>query len=424
MTFPSAESSQCNILTARWVLPVDGPPLERGVVEIEGGLITALHSKPPGPNAVDLGSVALIPGLVNAHTHLELSDVDAPLPFAGSFTDWLGSVIEHRRARAAGATATPATTPAVIRGCRECLAQGTTLVADIVSPEWNPATVAETSLPVVALLECLGLSAERILEQVRAALNHLRQAESGSEPGVQRGLSPHAPYSVHPDLLSALVDIAVSHEAPVAIHLAETEAERDLLAGGRGPFVEFLKSIGAWRDGVFRGGLRFADYLRELARAPWGLVIHGNYLAGEDLDLLAGCPHLSVVYCPRTHARFGHAPHPWQTLLSRGIAVALGTDSRASNPDLSLWRELQFLHERHPEFPPHRLLELGTREGARALNTENTRGTLTPGKRADLAVVALPAHPAADPYDLLFHSTARISATMVGGGKSVPQDAP
>src|SRR5262249_48639500 len=124
--------------------------------------------------------------------------------------------------------------------------------------------------------------------------------------------------------------------------------------------------------------------------------------------------------CPRTHAYFGHAPHPWRLMLLRGINVALGTDSRASNPDLSLWNELLFLHDRFPDLPKGELLSLGTLAGARALGLDGETGSLTPGKRSDLAVVSLSIGSPGDAFGALFRAENRITAVMREGGWLIP----
>jgi cytosine/adenosine deaminase-related metal-dependent hydrolase len=136
----------------------------------------------------------------------------------------------------------------------------------------------------------------------------------------------------------------------------------------------------------------------------------------EELDFLARHrDNLSVVYCPRSHAYFGHAEHPFRRLLAEGASVALGTDSRASNPDLSVLAELRYLYREHSDLPGDVLLQLGTLAGARALGRGEDTGSFVAGKRADLAVVALPDHEAADPYRLLFDSEQPVVGTMCGG---------
>src|SRR5690606_16664427 len=145
------------------------------------------------------------------------------------------------------------------------------------------------------------------------------------------------------------------------------------------------------------------------------LVIHGNYLDDEERAFLEGKSNVSVVYCPRTHAHFRHEPHPWLDLRSRGVRVALGTDSRASNPDLSLWKELLFLRERFPEVGPSELLEMGTRAGAEALGLEHRVGTFAAGQYADVAAIRLAADRSTDPHEWLLDPESRPIATMREG---------
>jgi len=176
-----------------------------------------------------------------------------------------------------------------------------------------------------------------------------------------------------------------------------------------------LEEFGVWEPSAIPHGSRPLDYLQPLTGLDHALVIHGNYLSDDEIDFLCRHPNLTVVYCPRTHAAFGHAPHPWRKLLQRGGCVAIGTDSRASNPDLSLWRELCFLRDQFPDVSPQILLELGTIRGARALGLEETTGILGVGRSADLTVVTLDASPPGDVVPALLHHRNRIAATMRSG---------
>jgi cytosine/adenosine deaminase-related metal-dependent hydrolase len=402
-------------LRARWVFPVWGPPLENGVVEVTAGRISAVHDR-PGPVTADLGNAAIIPGIVNAHTHLELSDVAEPLQPAMPFTAWLKAVMAHRRTRTSQPTLDiqPENDKpdflAAVAGRRESARFGTTLIGDIAGAQWSPLAVRGNGPRVVAFIELLGRSPERAEAQLEKARMHI-----GANDGIVRGLSPHAPYSVHPDLLRKLVDLSVKNRAPLAMHLAETRAELELLESATGEFVAFLEELGVWNPAGVLRGIRPLDFLRELARAEVALAIHGNYFADDEFDFLAEHPNLSVVYCPRTHACFGHDEHPWRRLLARRINVALGTDSRASNPDLGLWNELLFLRRLAPDFDPAQLLRMGTWNGAFALGLETEAGSLALGNPADLAVVELADGAGSDAYALLFRPENQIAATMCSG---------
>lgn len=400
---PPLDFSRPVKLRARAIAPVTAAPFE-GFLEIDGGRITAL-STTADATAFDLGNVAVLPGLVNAHTHLELSDCATPLDTRRHFTEWVADLLAHRRARPAGGELESPVT----RGARELRATGTTQAGDIVDASWSTAQPPAGGPGGVAFLEVLGFGAERRATMLELANSHLRPKRATGEADWLRALSPHAPYSVHRELLPAVVDLAVASGAPVAMHVAETLAERELLAAQTGTFVPFLDRLGVpWRDGL--PDSIFA-VLRELARAPRALVVHGNDLNGAEIDFLAGQPQMTVVYCPRTHAAFGHGPHPWPALLARGVPVAVGTDSRASNPNLSLWEELQFVAARHPELPAANLLAWGTRNGARAL--WGSGGEIRLGQRAELTVVGLGAG-VDDPLSQLFAPGHQPVATLRG----------
>lgn len=395
---------------ARFVFPVSGPPLAGGVVTIAGDRITAVGRSPDGPCEIeDLGNVAILPGLVNAHTHLEFSDIPRPLGEPGMiFPEWIRRVVKFRRGRASD----PRT--AVRRGLEECLTAGTTALAEIAQGDWPREEFENWPIEATVFLEAIGLAPERAAAKLDEARKHLASA-SGEH--IRPGLSPHAPYTVHPELFAELVSLAANANAPIAFHLAESPEELELLATGGGPFRDLLESLGAWNPTALPLGTRPLDYLRRLADARVrALVIHGNYLDAEEISLLAKArERMSVVYCPRTHAYFAHARHPLPRLLAAGANVAIGTDSRASNPDLSVLEELRWIAREFPELPPETILELGTLRGAQALGQADRIGSLVPGKLTDLAIVALPVREARDPHELLFDSPLPVVKTIYRG---------
>jgi cytosine/adenosine deaminase-related metal-dependent hydrolase len=297
-------------------------------------------------------------------------------------------------------------------------------VGEIATADCRDGFVTNDGPRVVAFRELIARFPDQFDAQLDVARRHLEQWRDTRRHDVIAGLSPHAPYSVHPDLLRRLVDLACEFRAPVATHVAETRDELELLEHGTGHLWRMLEDFGVWREDLMPVGARPLDSLRELARLPGGLVVHGNYRADEELDFIAKRPHLSVVYCPRTHHYFGHAEHPWRSLLERGASLALGTDSRASNPDLSLWNELQFLRTHNPDVSCRTLLELGTIHGARALGLDDETGSLTVGKSADLAVVSLSSGRASDPFELVLGGAGKITKTLragvwLSGGESI-----
>ncbi|MCA9099353.1 MAG: amidohydrolase family protein, partial [Planctomycetaceae bacterium] len=340
--------------------------------------------------------------LINCHTHLEFSSLAKPFTPALPFTSWIKSLVAYRREESISPV------DSIQAGLRESDSGGVGLVGEIATAEW-PLDLDLNSAPeLVVFRECIGRTSEQRRDQLTSARRHLEfgvrcknrsdrdslneRSGSGVEArgwGITCGLSPHAPYSVHPDLLRDLVSLGIEFDAPLAMHLAETQAELELLREGTGEFAEMLKQFGAWEPSMFDGSRRILDDLRELARSGCALVIHGNYLSDEEIDFLEGQPQLTVVYCPRTHHFFGHKGHPWRRLLERGINVAIGTDGRGSNPDLSIWNELRFLAEANPEIDPTELLSLATLKAARGLRCDQTLGSLTQGKRARILRVEL-----------------------------------
>jgi cytosine/adenosine deaminase-related metal-dependent hydrolase len=379
-------------LQARVVFPVDRPPIENGVVTIDGERIIALGAKTQAPNVSDLGDVALLPGLVNCHTHLEFSELARPLGQPGMpFVDWIRLVIAQR-----GSGAQP---QAAIRdGLIESIRCGVTTIGDT-APVASQG-YADESVDVTLFLEVIGFSRARA-ESAFAALRD-RVATSSAKPQAAVGVSPHAPYTVSPGLLTRLVRWARDQKLPVAMHLAESREELDLLNSGSGPFRELLEERSMWDADAIPPGYRPLFYLHMLAEAPRALVVHGNYLDEEELQFMgANRERMSLVYCPRTHAYFQHATYPLTAMLKNDLRVALGTDSRASNPDLSLWAEMRHVARAFPGVDPLQILRMGTLSGAEALGRAADVGSITPGKLANLVAIPLTEASGANPDDVL-----------------------
>jgi cytosine/adenosine deaminase-related metal-dependent hydrolase len=217
------------------------------------------------------------------------------------------------------------------------------------------------------------------------------RVDAALEKHLNVGISPHAPYTVHPELLQRLIDSAVARNLPVAMHLAESLEELELLRDNTGPFQQLLADRSMWDPEAIPLGSKPLDYLRVLSQAPRALVIHGNYLSSEEIAFLGeNRETMSAVYCPRTHAFFGHSAYPLAKMLEAGVRVPLGTDSRASNPDLNLLSEMRFVAKQFPNLTPETILQMGTLWGAESLGLNQDIGTLEPGKLADLVAIPCP----------------------------------
>jgi cytosine/adenosine deaminase-related metal-dependent hydrolase len=381
-------------LAARYVFPVTGDPVPEGMVVVDEGRIVSVGSVACRGQLEDLGNVAILPGLVNAHTHLELSGFQRPLGTAGmSLPEWIRQLMAARPAVDARR--------AVCRGLAECEWRGVAALGDIAQPGWSAEPLAESPIRTTVFLELIGPTAARRDAAIELARQHLGARRP--DAAWQAGLSPHAPYTVRRDLLDAVVEMSATARVPLAFHLAESREELELLRSGTGPLRELLEELGAWEPGGFAPGGRPLDYLQALAAADRSLVIHGNYFDSEEIAFLGRhAPRMTVVYCPRSHAWFGHSPYPLAGMLAAGALVALGTDSRASAPDLSLLEEMREAAWRHPGVTAEQFVRMATLNGAKALGLDRELGTLEPGKAAELTIVPLPER-SGDPYKLLLN---------------------
>ncbi len=327
---------------------------------------------------------------------------------------WLGRVVEQRRARSEDAPR-----EVVGRNLAASVAAGTTSLADTTPAGLSWDQVAQAPVRGLVFAELIGLRRSRGLQTSEEAWDWIGslRPESLVLANARPGLGPHAPYST----AGWLYYKAVASRLPLSTHLAEMPEELDLLAHRGGPLRRFLEELGAWDDEWEPIGPRPADYIRrgELRNADW-LIAHGTYFDPSEFWQLRpeAAPNghrVAVAFCPRTHARFGHAPHPYRSMLERGIVVCLGTDSLASSPSLSLLDEVRFLHRKDESLTGPLLLTMATLFGAWALRAETTTGSLKVGKSADLAIIALSDHDERDPHNLLLDSDLPVVGTVFEG---------
>lgn len=393
---------------AAWIYQGNSPPVADATIEIHDGLIQEVDTE--GSADIDLGQVALLPGLINCHTHLEFSAIQTPLEPRRNFAGWIQTVIKSRYQNEAPVE------HSVASGLQESIRAGVCTVGEIATTDWRHTSlpqISESSLipDVLMFREFLGLSDDAVERQVATARDFL---EAPSVQHFQAGLSPHAPYSLHPELFVKLCDLAEEFRVPIAVHLSESPAEIELLERGTGPLREMLTDMKLFRSDLFPGGRSVMEFLERLDCTVPALIVHGNYLTSEELEFLRKRPQMSVVYCPRTHAAMQTNSHPWQLMLELGINVSLGTDSRASNPDLSIWNELVFLQHQNRRIPASELLKLATVNGAKALKLQDL-GTLTPGAIANLCVVPLAGESLKEPETHLFSPRHSPAGTMIRG---------
>ena len=401
------------VFRAAWVVPGDGPAVADAYVTVRDGRIERVADSASGGDArpTDLGNVALLPGLVNPHTHLELTDYYGkiePCPF----WTWLPKLVERRTS-----TSAELELDAVRRGAALSLRAGVTLVGDISRPHQAWPILKTLPLRKVCFAELISY-ARRPARDVDE-LARLVDATPTDER-LLVGLSPHAPYTVYPDHVRDAFQLARERRLPITIHLAETPEEVEFCTAGTGTIDEFLQRIGE-RDAFPTPHATPVEYLRRLdGMSGPVLLAHVNYVDDASLATVARSA-CSVVYCPRAHRYFGHAPHAFRRMLEAGINVALGTDSAASLPTddgyavLSVLDEARFLHATQPDVPLATLLKMITLNGARCLGLDRRAGSITPGKWADL--VAIPLDPGGDddPVQNVLESNAQPSAVIIAG---------
>jgi aminodeoxyfutalosine deaminase len=394
-------------LKARYVFPVSAKPIVNGMVGIEGERIAAVGEHLAADAVEDLGNVAILPGLVNAHTHLEFSGLTKPFGEPGiGFADWIRLIRRE---------SLEVRIQAVKKGINECVHSGTTSIGEISQGDFPAFELEKEKNPAdgTAFLELIAPTADRVAAAMDIVQKHL---DPKHIPNWQCGFSPHAPYSVHLDLLEKIIELSVRRQFPLAIHLAESREEIQWLEEESGPLKDLLIDLGAYDPAAASHCSRPLDYLEMLAVASRVLIIHGNYLSRDEIGLLADhAETMAVVYCPRTHQYFGHDRYPLQRMLTSGVTVCLGTDSRASSPDLDLLAEIRHVRRHYPELSPGMVLQLGTLHGAKALGRDGEIGSLQAGKYANLAIVPLPNRKSAGPYDLLFDSDKSVAATWFRG---------
>jgi 5-methylthioadenosine/S-adenosylhomocysteine deaminase len=375
---------------ARWVLPIDRPPITDGTVAEQGGRIIYVGPRadaPPGEDR-DLGYAALLPGLINTHSHLELTMMRGFLEGL-EFREWIAQLTAAKRAVLSQAMLLDAAR----LGIREGLRAGITTYADTCDSGVAFHALCELGVRGIMYQELFGPSPERCaveLAAVRAKIDALRPRETTL---VQVGISPHAPYTVSDALLAAAATYARREALPIAIHTAESDAESRYVRDGDGPFAASLRARGIAVTPRARSPVALLATHAVLAAHP--LVIHAVRVDHDDLGDLAGadCP---VAHCPASNAKLGHGIAPLVEMLDAGLRVGLGSDSMASNNRMDLLDEaraaslMQRVRTRRPDVIPARVaLELATLGGARALGLDDRVGSLTVGKDADLAAFDL-----------------------------------
>ncbi len=400
------------ILKSKYLLTEPDTVIDNGAVLIDDGKIKFAGrfkdiDRPSSYETVDLGNSAIIPGLINAHTHLDLTHLHNRISCNGDFTDWIRQIIVAKE---------PWTEQEYVSSIREgitkSLEAGTTTVADLNRNGLALDELRKSKIRKILFYELIDFnpdSAESTIGNYIGEINSIKKDEL-----LSIGLFPHAPYTVSKELYKRCKEVSEELGIHIATHLSETNDEIEFLTRGAGRFMSLLKDLDML-DNWSHPGLRPVVYLRNMGilNDSW-LLVHCNYITEEETEdiRMSGS---SIVYCPRSHKFLGHENHPFRKFIECGINVALGTDSLASNDSLSILDEMKFLYENHKDVRPRDILHMGTAAGAVALRMENKIGRLEPGLEADITAIKLPEEKASNVYDGLLSQDSECTFTVVSG---------
>jgi cytosine/adenosine deaminase-related metal-dependent hydrolase len=405
---------------ARWVCPIAAPPKAHGTLVEEEGRIRYVGPRSHAPvsaegDDVDLGDAILMPGLVNTHCHLELTAMRGFLDGLG-FRDWILR-LTHSRA----AVLTPDMLLDSARmGVEEGLLAGITTFADTGDSGAGFDAMLQRGVRGICYREVFGPDPAQCREAIaglRAKAAAMRERETAL---VRVGVSPHAPYTVSDALFRATASLAAESAYPLAVHIAESAVENELVVQGTGMFADGLRARGIDAPPRARSPIALLDALGVLDVHP--LLIHCVRVDADDVFDIAS-HQCGVAHCPASNAKLAHGIAPVAELLTAGVRVGLGSDSVASSDRMDLLDEARLAsllasarEGRVDALPAHRALEMATFGGARALRLENEIGTLEVGKAADLAAFPLDAArraPVQDPISAAVFAIAGTPASFV-----------
>ena len=374
------------IYRARTVITMDGAPIEDGAVTVrqdriaDAGRTAEVRARQTGP-MTDLGEVVLLPGLINAHCHLDFTVLRGAIPPQRSFADWILQINGLRRD-----LSDDDYLASIANGFAEARRWGTTTIANVESMPALLDRMAPPPLRTWWFAELIDVRPRLSpAEMVKDALTQFRGKENW------RGgfaLGPHAPYTVSPELTRLVTVAAEQNGALLMMHVAESAEEMEMYRDARGHLFDLLRSLGRPMDDCGDGKTPLTNVLDRTTIDERWIIVHLNELTAGDFVRLERGPRFHIVHCPRSGHYFRHSPFAMQRLAELGFNISLGTDSLASNSSLNLFSEMQTVRDTHPWLPPERILEMVTTNPARALQPQVGLGKIRPGYEADL--VALP----------------------------------
>jgi cytosine/adenosine deaminase-related metal-dependent hydrolase len=404
------------IIRSRIVAPMAGEPIDDGAVVVEGNQIVGIGryndiKRGFGGEILDLGEQILLPGLINAHCHLDYTILRGKIGARRSFADWIVAINAEK-----AALSEIDYINSIATGLAEARGFGTTTLLNL---EAYPELLPKLPRPQLRVWWCTEMIDIRNSVDVREIFESLRDSfRSHSDWLGGVGLAPHAPYTASKQLYSEAAKIARQASVPFTSHVAESAEEMQMFRDARGPLFDFLKGLGRSMEDCGRE-TPLSFLMRSQAIDDRWIIAHMNELEPGDFALLEQAPKFHVVHCPRSHAYFGHTPFAYQRLRALGFNICLGTDSLASNASLSLFAEMRELRQKEPAVSPRQALAMVTVNAANAIGHGNMLGQIRRGFHADL--IALPATGStANAYENIVNFEGTVPWLMVNGHVTSP----
>jgi cytosine/adenosine deaminase-related metal-dependent hydrolase len=394
------------IIRARIVVPMEGDPILNGAVAVSGnkiadvGRFAEVRQRQSG-EVLDLGEQILMPGLINGHCHLDYTMLRGRIASQRSFSDWIRA-INAEKAKLTDQDYIDS----INAGFAEARRFGTTAILNLTA---FPKLIAAIQEPPRTWWFGELIDVRNPDEAKKIADEALEFLKSAS----RWGLAPHAPFTASQRLYARCEEIGRRENIPLTTHLAESREEMEMFRDARGAAFEFLESIGRPMEDCGRE-TPLSLFVRTRAIAERWIIAHLNELDPDDFELLASAPKFHIAHCPRSHTFFGHTPFALDRLRTLGFNICLGTDSLASNSDLSLFAEMRELLRKEPGLSPREIVAMATLNGALAIGQPDSLGKMAPGTYADL--IAVPEAPSAtDVFETIVAFEETVPWIMVNG---------
>jgi aminodeoxyfutalosine deaminase len=403
------------IVRARTIVTMDGAPIKNGAVAtcgdriIDVGIFPEVSARHSGQEIIDLGEQVLLPGLINAHCHLDYTCLRGKITRQKSFTDWIHAINTEK-----SKLSPPDYIASINSGFAEAKQFGTTTIANLTAFPELIGQLPDAPIRTWWFAELIDVRfPNRTSELVDSAIDSLKFAQN-------YGLAPHALFTASNNLYQRCEE--AGKDVLLTTHLAESREEMEMFRDGSGSLYEFMKSIGRDVDdcghqtplGLFIGAPNASPARTDRALPERWIIAHLNELTESDFELLEKMnTKFHVVHSPRSHDYFGHSPFQSERLRRLGVNICLGTDSLASNESLSLFAEMRAFQRTEPEISPEKIFEMVTVNSASALRQQNTLGRIRPGFRADL--IAIPCREGRDLFGEIVAFDGEVDWIMVNG---------